>query len=235
MDKYRLTSLSLKLTLCILLAGSAFGAELDGYTDWNLKSSKDDIAVYNRRIANKPTLMFKTIATIDEPIDKVISVLGDLERRNRWEPYFGSGKVITETTPLDRIEYWHIATPKPILKDREFVVNTKAWADKEKNTVIFEFKSIDYPYKSGVDRVRGEMYESSFALTPLTPDKTRIVYILHVDPMGWCPKWIIRIVQEGYPRGFVTRVRQYLQKENVVIDPLAKQLTDQLTLPVSPK
>ena len=227
--------LASKIAICLLLMSTISWAEMDNFIDWKLKSSKDNIGIYNRQVGNMPTLMFKTIATIDEPIDKVVSVLGDLERRNRWEPFFGSGKVIKEITPFDRIEYWHIATPKPILKDREFVVSTKAWVDKEKNTVFSEFKTADYDYQSGFNRVRGQMYQSSFALTPLGGNKTKLVYILHVDPMGWCPKWIIRLVQEGYPRGFVVKVRAYLAKENVKIDPLAKELTDQLVIPVGPK
>ena len=226
--------LASKIAICLLLMSTISWAEMDNFIDWKLKSSKDNIEIYNRHVGNMPTLMFKTIATIDEPIDKVVSVLVDLERRNQWEPFFGSGKVIREVTPYDRIEYWHSATPKPILKDREFIVNTKAWVDQPSNTLIFQFKSVDYPYQSGFNRVRAKLYESSFALTPLGPNKTKIVYILHVDPMGWCPKWIIRIVQEGYPRGFVLKVREYIAKQNIKVDPLAQKLTDQL-LPVKPQ
>src|SRR5437868_3170867 len=140
MKKY----LTLKTILCLFLFNTmVWGEESAQYTDWHLKSSQDNIDVYNRRVGNMPTMMFKTVATIDQPIDKVVSVLGDLENRNRWEPFFGSGKIIKEITPFDRIEYWHIATPKPILKDREFVVNTKAWVDKATNTLIFQFKTVD--------------------------------------------------------------------------------------------
>lgn len=207
--------------LLLLIFSPCASASTDGeVTDfskakWEKHSDDDGVRVDIWEVPNSPTFAFRAEGEIEAPVGKVASVLIDLTRRKEWNSDVGEARTLRQISATERLDYWVIETPF-VIKDRDFVLHTKAEFDVPNNTLFLKFHSTDDPAMPETSRVRGKIHNSYYSLTP-SPDgkKTKVVFLVHVDPMGSCPKWIVNMFQKGYPHRNLTALRKQVMKPDI--------------------
>jgi hypothetical protein len=187
------------------------------YSNWEFIADADGVKTF-RRDAEDGAVGFRGEALMNIPMEKIATLLADMESRKKWMDEVVEAKRIRLTSLFDRVEYNHTAVPWPF-QNRDFVYSAKVELDKKDRTMIITMKSVEDPEnppKSGI--VRGKMLESRYYLHETEKGKTTFITVeIMVDPMGAIPKWLARLKQKKWPRNTLTGLRNYLEKNDVVV------------------
>lgn len=154
--------------------------------------------------------------TVPASLAKVASVLDDTPRKGEWVCNLLEAKNVRMISPTERIEYNRTSAPWPV-SNRDFVFRADVKVDKATKTLTILIKSVADPAMP-VDEdkaVRGELLDSSYTLTQLEDNKTRIVVEIQVDPKGSVPKWVVNWAQKGWPRKTLDGIRTQCAKADV--------------------
>jgi hypothetical protein len=194
---------------------------------WEKIDDDDGIAVYRREVPGSPIIAFKGEGVIDASILRVTSVIVDTTRATEWVESLVEARTLRHVSETEYIEYDHVGTPF-VMKDRDFVLDIKLELEPASKKAILKFHSVTDPLAPTTSYVRGELMQSSFALTALEHGtKTHIVAEIHCDPKGSVAKWIVNWFQKSWPHSTITRLRAQAAKPDIVDHPRLKQvLTD---------
>ena len=187
------------------------------FSDWEFIKDSDGVKTF-RRDAEGGAVGFRGEATLSLPMDKIATLLADMESRKKWMDEVVETKRLHMKDLFDRVEYNHTAVPWPF-QDRDFVYSAKVDFDKNTRTMIINMHSVEDPAMPPVSGVvRGKMLESRYYLHEIEKGKTTFISVeIMVDPMGAIPKWLARLKQKKWPRNTLTGLRDYLMKNEVTV------------------
>ncbi len=187
------------------------------FSDWEFIKDADGVKTF-RRDTDAGIVGFRGEATMNIPMEKIATLLADMESRKKWMDEVVETKRLHMKDLFDRTEYNHTAVPWPF-QNRDFVYNARVELDKKTRTMIINMKSVEdpsMPPQPGI--VRGKMHESRYFLREIEKGKTTFISVeIMVDPMGSIPKWIVRLKQKKWPRNTLNGLRTYLEKTEVVV------------------
>jgi len=137
---------------------------------------------------------------MNAPLNKVRSILDDIEHRYEWVPYLIISKSLSDYNHINnpRIEYSHFHAPWPA-SDRDFVYEIQLISTSDKQ-LVYKMKSVVselMPINKQI--IRAELLETIYTLTALDNATTKVEIIFHADPKGWIPDWIVNIIQSVLP------------------------------------
>jgi hypothetical protein len=187
-----------------------------GGNSWEELSNEDGIKVWRREVEGSPVVAFRGETIIDASLAKVANVLDDTPRKGEWVCNLLEAKNVRMISTMERVEYNRTSAPWPI-KDRDFVFRADVKVDKKAKAITILIKSVTDPLMP-VDEdkaVRGELLDSSYVLTSLGDNKTRVVVEIQVDPKGSVPKWVVNWAQKGWPRKTLDGIRGQCAKSDV--------------------
>jgi len=207
----------------LLFAAVGLASDPGQKPDWEKLSDHDGIAVFRWETKDSPLFAFKGETTIDAPIARVASVLADTPRRGEWVPHLIEGKVIRSISDKERIEYTSLETP-PFTKNRDFVLHAKAEFKAATNELFFHFSSVDDEQAPKTNMIRGQVLNSHYRMRPEGEGKTYVEYLVHVDPKGGIPRWLVNMVQKNIPRNTLEAIRKQVKKADVVDLQMVKDL-----------
>lgn len=206
----RLLSLFL-LTVTLPLWGATDFTE----AKWEKFSDEDGIQVYRWSVPGSALMAFRAEGDVDAPVATVAESLVDINRRHEWMPSLGENRIVKVVSPTERIEYTHIKTPF-IIKDRDFVLYNKASFIKDTGEILFEFRSVTDDSVPPTHRIRGEISGSFYRLKPIKEGKgTHLEFIVHVDPKGSLPNWVVNLFAEKNPQRTLKNLRTHCAKPDV--------------------
>jgi len=175
--------------------------------DWILVKDKEGIQIYTQKTAEPPFAMAKGVITIEAEPKAILKILDNNSNHPKWVPYLQESRKLQTTSNTERLEYNLFNAPWPA-SNRDFVFRAKAIPSNRKNTLTYSMKSEPSPLMpEQKDIVRGILHESTFKLTQLESDKTRVELLFQADPQGWIPNWIINIVQRAWPYKVLKHLR----------------------------
>ncbi len=211
--------------LAILLGAVALGAT-EGANEgaWVEVARSPDVTVYRKEIPGDPLFAYRGDATISAPLDKVVSVVIDSNRRAEWAERVKEARILKENSPTDRIEYLVTRVPWP-LKDRDFVLHTRIIPDRAAKTLRILVESTEYPEMPESSKyIRGYVKQADFVLSSIKSGKaTRVLSESHVDPKGSIPSWVINMIQKSFPRKSVANLTKQVSRPDIVSSPLVAQ------------
>jgi hypothetical protein len=184
--------------------------------DWEFLYVKDGIKVYKKDFPGSSIVGFKGEMDLDTSLDRVFTVLSDLNYRRLWVDRLKDVEAI-RAYPGGQgfVEYYRMAMPWPI-SDRDFVISTRITYDPIKKTMQSITNSIEDPTKPVLPGVvRGTTHGTQIVLTPLAPGKTHLSFALHGDPNGYFPSWLINLIQRNWPYNTLSMVRNALFDKNI--------------------
>jgi hypothetical protein len=205
-----------------LLPAAARG---DGTADaaWESLGSDDGVAIFRREIPGSPIIAFKGVGVVDAPLLRVASVMVDTSRATEWIDSLAEAKTLRKISETELVEYDHVATPF-VLKDRDFVVDTKLEFDPPAKRLLLKIHSVTDPAAPQTSYVRGELMHSSFVLASEDHGKkTRVPAEIHCDPKGSVAKWIVNFFQKSWPHNTLTSLRAQVKKPDIKDRPDLKQ------------
>lgn len=186
----------------------------DNIYEWEKIFEGHEMVVFRKEVPGHDTFAFRAVGKIPAPIAKVASVLIDIDRRVEWMPDLGETHLIEQLNENERVEYVHLKTPF-VIKDREFILHAKADWDKKNRVVTFSFDSTSNSLVPDTKRVRAELFESRYTLKDLG-DATEVEFVVHVDPKGSVPKWLVNLFQKDYPRKTLDALKEQSLKSDVI-------------------
>lgn len=206
MKNYYLGSFAVLLLVSIEV-GYASSSQQDG---WELIDDSDRIQVFEKKEKDSDLIAFKGIGEIDQSMFKVIAAMEGYGPHPRNWADQTTATLLEKIPPFDNIIYLALSTPF-VIKDREFVIRSSVTIDPQNSMYTKVIQSVDDHPKApkNTGRIRGVIKKSSFILQPMDQGKrTRIVTEIFSDPMGTVPKWLINMVQKGWPRNTINNLRE---------------------------
>ena len=172
------------LTIIVFSLNCSAGKSSD--IPWKKINEKDHIRVYSIEVPGSNILKIKAETIINTNIYRIQSILDNVEHRKNWIPYLKESRIIEKISDHKNIEFSLFTAPWPA-SDREFVYEI-TMIFKNNSSAIYQMKSIYHPDKpENKSIIRADLMESSYKLTALSENITRVELIYHADPKGWLP------------------------------------------------
>ncbi len=212
-------------------------AHKDSDFHWQKSCETDGLTVYWSKVEGSQVIAFKGDGIVDEPLDKVASVIVDTTRGTEWIDSLVASKVVRPLNPTEFIEYDHVGIPFPfdtVMSDRDFVSHVTVDYDPQTR-----WMSISYlPAEDGLAPVlrkytRGVM-TCVFKMVPMSlPDQTYVEAEVHCDPRGAVPKWLVNFFQEGWPETTFENLRREVKKPDIKVVPIIAGILEKAPVKVA--
>ena len=182
------TFTSLLLVSTFLMIGFSSIAQ-----SWDLEKHFDDIKIFTRSVADSDLKELKIEFSLDLNLAPIVSLLNNSDVFNDWVYNSKVFEPLTELGPGNGFYYGIVDFPWP-LEDRDYVIHTCTKQDPVSKVVTIE--SMDAEHKTRIcntEYVRIPNHHNRWTLTPVSSNKTDLVYWLKSDPGGAIPKWLINL------------------------------------------
>lgn len=191
---------------------------------WEKFDEEDGITVYRADIKNSPIVAFRGIGEIETSIMNVTSILSNTDRKLHWVAKIKEAKLLRTLGTYEVVEYNHTNAPWPI-QDRDFVFKAQLTPSKDWKQITIEINSTTddlMPPKKSI--VRGEILQSKFVLTQISPNKTKVQLEILADPKGLIPKWLANIFQKQWPLKTLQNMRKEAARKEFAVHPRVAKL-----------
>lgn len=216
---------SLILVTCLVSLNSYAG-------DWKKTFEKDGIQVFKKDSKNSDIQSLKARGIVYAPIEKITTILRDIDNATKWVPNLLERKYIQNISDTEAILYDVTAMPWPIT-DRDTVVHHTLVLSDDKKSVVLNFLSASNDLKPKVSgKVRAKIQTGYIKFTP-DGDKTDVEMSILVDPKGSIPAWAVNIVQVSMPYDFIKALDKYAGKTTLETPVGIKNLLDLIERPVT--
>lgn len=181
--------------LALLVALAANARADDG---WRVLKRADGVVVSERGAGTRALPELRGEIEIDAPLAAVLAVIRDVPGQTRWMHDCVESRVVARESETVSLVYNRTSAPWPVA-DRDAVLHTTVDA-RAPDAASVRFRSIDAPAVPPVDGVvRMPKLDGEFALAALAPARTRVVYVLDIDPGGALPTWLARRTARDLP------------------------------------
>ena len=204
----RLSLVGLSFGLCALF----FYATIDGRTataasqeGWTLAKQENGIEIYTRPVADSGIKEFKGLAEVDVDLERILELLRDSNRFKSWFPNTPESKLLARDGDVS-YQYSVMGTPWP-MDDRDNVLRSVTTRDESTGVVGIEVAAAPDYYPAQKDRFRVQKANGSWTLKPIGPDKTHVTFIMHLEPGGGIPQWMINARIVATPFEALTNLR----------------------------
>ena len=198
------------LLLGSLLALAAAPALAANPAAWRLDKRENGIDVYTRPVEGSGIKEFRGIADVAVDIETILDLLRDSSRFKTWFPNTPESRLLGREGDVT-YQYSVMGMPWPMEK-RDNVLRAVTRRDEESGIVDIEVTAAPdyYPPRKGHLRIRKA--HGTWRLEPLAPDKTRVVFTMHLEPGGGIPQWLINARVVAAPFEALTNLRALLDR-----------------------
>ena len=187
-------------------------------SSWSLISDSEGIKTYRKEVPGSEIFPLKGVATLNAPIEKVLTLMLDDNRATEWIDLLTEIKLIKTYSDSKYTLLYEMGSPLPLLvKKRDILLESNFSYHKHEEKVTLSLHSVkdeSVPVQKGY--VRGHIYKSEWNFFALNKEgKTRVSLEYHVDPRGLIPKWIVRTFQKNWPHNTLKDLNRYLQENQI--------------------
>jgi len=182
--------------------------------DWELVRKDSDLALYEKEMPGSDIVAFKFDGELNAPLDRVATVILDYRRTPEWVDHLEESRMLRKVGPTEFVEYTHIGTPF-VMKDRDFVLRVKVELSRLDRKLVITNESTEDPAAPDHGYVRGNLVGSTFVLSAIDAEHTRLTGEINADPMGSVPKWIVNLFQKQWPRTTFDHIQAQLKKSDL--------------------
>lgn len=159
-------------------------------TPWRQTHDAGDITVWERDVPGYRVREVKAQAIVKASAERVRDVLADVEHYPEFMPYLVKNAKITGSSgahyEYERIEPPLIAprdyTVKVVVEDDATLrIYRRTWTEANEHSPVPETRGV----------VRVALNRGGWTVEALTNDEALLTYVLHTDPVGDLPVWIV--------------------------------------------
>lgn len=166
--------------------------------DWQLAREGEGIRVFTREVAGSDYRAFRGEAVVDAELNSLMALLDDTAACPQWMYNCKHPKLLAKPSLLERYQYMVNDFPWPA-SDRDMIVKTTIAQDAATRITTVSLQGV--APQALPDAARAQLPDSKhvhvrqlqgfFELTPLDGERTRVVYQLHLEPVGSLPAAVI--------------------------------------------
>lgn len=160
--------------------------ELQPTDQWKLEKDNDGLKIYTRKDETSGIKMARGETTINKPIAKVKEVVSDTTAVPKWDVTVAENELLEENGEFRIVR--SVNQKQALVTQRETVMCIQTLEHDGGSLRIG--RSIEHPkYEPRKDYVRAFIHIYAWLLIPDPADanKTKVVYMMFVDPKGWVP------------------------------------------------
>lgn len=178
---------------------------------WEVVEQTDGITVWTREAPDRDLPLLRGAVILEASPHDVLAVITDVERSDEWLRDCAEARVLSRRGEHDYVAYNRTSVPWP-LSDRDAVVRTRA-APMKAGEILVRFQAVEHPAAPiDDDLVRMERIRGLWRLTARPNGRTRVEYVVDVDPGGNFPAWLSRSASLDFPRDTLHRLRKQVRR-----------------------
>lgn len=179
--------------------------------DWKLRDEKEGIKIYMRSVAGSEIKALKVSFSIQATMSQMAAVILDVAATDQWVYSTKSCTLLKQISPQEIVYHSEISVPWPA-SNRDFIARIRVTQDPSTRIMTVEsFNEPDYvPEKEGVVRVPHA--DGKWTIKPVAPAELQVEYMLHVDPGGAIPAWLINLFATKGPFESFRNMREHIRK-----------------------
>jgi hypothetical protein len=196
---------------------------------WSLVQEDKGIKIKSKKIGKNSILALKATGILNTSVEKIIFIFKETNLAYLWAPGLKERRMLQEISETEAVVYDIHKLPWPCL-DRDLVIhNTIKLIKKRKQIALISSSVETYSKDPGSNgKVRAELYYSFIGLTPISKNKTKVEFFIHVNPKGSIPNWIINYILKTRPSGFLKAIEQRSNNIEPKIGPVTKKMVETL-------
>jgi hypothetical protein len=178
-----------------------------------LKKNADSVKVYTSHTENSDFQSIKAVFTVNTSLSLLAAMVWNVERYTHWQYNTTMAKVLKVENDHELIYHAEIEAPWPV-SDRDMVVRLKI--SQNDKTKVLTIGTIGIPtyIPKGEGHVRVPMSKAQWIVTPLSKTKVSVEYVIHIDPGGSVPAWMVNMVCVEAPYDSFVKMRRLIGNEN---------------------
>ncbi len=180
-------------------------------SDWRLIKEQDGIQVYTRKVEGSPIAQSRATVTLETELPALLAVITDGDNQQRWVDSVDESRTVRRIDATKAYVYTVSKAPWPV-SDRDAVVLTEVVQNSASPVVEIRSHAVPdlLPEEKGHVRVR--MVDSRWRLAPLMDGQVEVSYLLHSDPGGQIPAWLINSMVVDQPFNTLRNLRDILRE-----------------------
>lgn len=195
---------------------------------WSTVFEHDGIVVQERPVPGHSTKAYRAKGILKASIEQILEVLSDASAATKWMPELELQQVIASVSELERIILYVYGVPFPFA-DRELLLRNQLRLERGGGGLVAEAVSIDQPNVPTARRhVRARMLYGKTRLHPVDADRTKIEFVIMVDPGGRIPDFLAAFGLRRMPLNFVRALESRAQSSRYALRPTYRELLKQL-------
>jgi START domain len=179
---------------------------------WKLISQKDGIYVYTQDLEDSKFKAVRAVCTVDCGVAKLSYVLMDVSNTKDWVYATKVCTLLKKMSPTDIYYYSEVELPWPV-SNRDFIIRITLTQDQK--TKVARIIAENHPQyvseKKNVIRIPKSA--GNWTLTPMGQGRTKVEYVIHVDPGGSVPAWLVNMLADIGPYSSFTKLKKEVKKE----------------------
>ena len=199
-----------KIIIAAFLVVSQIGI-VSAQTDWKLRADEDGIKVYASVVPDSKVKSVKVETQFNATAPQLVALLMDVKTSTDWVYHLKSAVVVKQVSANELYYYSEVSLPWPAA-NRDFVAHLTVSQNPETKVVTVDGPAVPgfVPEKKGIVRVNESV--GKWIITPVGNDKVNVVYVLHMDPGGELPAWLVNMFSSDAPMKIFKSMRTQLQK-----------------------
>ncbi|HEU0224722.1 MAG TPA: START domain-containing protein [Steroidobacteraceae bacterium] len=179
---------------------------------WEGVTEKDGIVVSQRMVEGRPFPQLRAQGEVRGTPNEILAVLLDVPAYREWVPDCAEATILRRTGARRRLIYTRTDMPWPVL-DREAVIDQEVYFVRASRLVKVEFRAVPAPeVPQAVDTIRTEFAEGSYTIEALDAGRSRVTYLIHADPGGAVPGWLVQLQIRRNPLETLMGLRRRLEE-----------------------
>lgn len=166
--------------------------------DWTLDKEQDGIVVHTRPVEGSGIREFRGVAEVGRSVESILALLRDSDRFSSWFPNCPESKLLEREGNVS-YQYSVMDSPWPV-SDRDNVWRSVLRRSEDSGRVEIELTAAPDKVPERDGRVRVRQARGAWLLEPVGPDRTRVTFLMHLEPGGGIPDWLInsRVVETPF-------------------------------------
>jgi len=195
-------------SLFLVLTAASASAQKN---DWKLSVDKEGIKIYTSIVPDSKIKAIKVECDLNTTPSQLVAVVMDINSATDWVYHVKSAKLIKQISPSELYYYSEVSLPWPVA-NRDFVAHLTVTQDPASKVVTIDGPAVQgyVPVKKGIVRVDNSF--GRWVITPVGTSQVHVQYIIHTDPGGSIPAWLINIFATDAPLKIFENLKGQLQK-----------------------
>ena len=206
------SSVSLSLLILLITYSSAHAAPALDPNDpeWELQKEEDNIQVYFKNVDGSDIQAFMGRMEMNASVSSIVKVMKSEETCVDWVEGCINAQDLDGGTFKQSFQYGVNHLPWPA-DDRDYVNEAITVHDKETGDIVITLKAVE-GHVPVEDYVRLTKMNIRYYLSPISENKTKVIWVQHTEPGGYIPDWLVNMLLIDIPFYSLTRLEAVAQK-----------------------